>query len=219
MQRKTLLKRGLVLTVVLILLVFNSRYLNIQPIEIREWILSFGLLAPVLYIIIYTLRTLILFPSSILTIAGGLAFGALWGTVLTVIGATGAAALAFWVSRKLGKNIAAKRWKGKGEKIQEQLASNGFFYVLVLRFIPIFNFDMISYLAGVSRVKFQPFILATALGIIPGSFAYVFLGSSLAAPNLETLLLAGAIFIVISALPFIFSRKVRSKFSFKGKED
>ena len=214
-----MMKWGLVLTFVLFLLVFNYRYLHIQPIEIREWILSYGILAPVLYIIIYTLRTLILFPASILTLAGGLAFGPLWGTVLTVIGATGAAALAFRVSRKLGRNIVAKRWKGKGEKIQEQLESNGFFYVLVLRFIPFFNFDLISYLVGVSKVKFMPYILGTALGIIPSSFAYVFLGSSLAAPKLETLLLAVSVYIVISAVPFIFSRKLRGKFNFKGKKE
>ncbi|WP_223292275.1 TVP38/TMEM64 family protein [Salipaludibacillus neizhouensis] len=207
MQIKSFIKWSLVLFVILLLLFFNYRYLNIKPIEIREWILSFGILAPLFYIIVYTLRPLILFPASILSLAGGLAFGAVWGTILTVIGATGSAAVAFWVSRKLGKNVAKKEWKGKGEKVQEQLEINGFIYVIIVRLIPIFNFDMISYLSGISRVKFIQFILGTALGIIPGTFAYNFLGSSLVEPRLETILLAVGLFLVISTFPLLFNQK------------
>lgn len=219
LKNKGLIKWALVLFVVVGLLWFNYHYLNIQPKEIRVWIVNFGTLAPLLYIIIYTLRPLILFPASILSLAGGLAFGALGGTVLTVIGATCSAAVAFWVSRKLGKNIAKKDWKGKGEKVQEQLESNGIFYVIILRLIPIFNFDIISYLAGVSKVKFTHFILATALGIIPGTFAYNFLGSSLVEPTLITILLAVGLFVIISLVPLMFHNKVRSIFGFKRKVD
>ncbi|SES28699.1 TVP38/TMEM64 family protein [Salipaludibacillus aurantiacus] len=212
MPKKSIIKWVAVILLIGFLFWFNSQYLNIRPQEIREWILGFGLFAPLIYILLYTVRPLILFPASVMTLAGGLAFGALWGTVLTVIGATGSAALAFIVARKLGKNMASKDWKGKGEKIQQQLENNGFYYILLLRFVPLFNFDMISYLAGISKVKFVPFILGTAGGMIPATFAYAFLGSSLLAPNIETVLMAIGFFVLITVISFLLNKKIKGKF-------
>lgn len=212
MTKKNILKLTAVVIVIGLLLWINQRYLNIRPLEIRAWILSFGLYAPLIYVVLYTVRPLILFPASIMTLGGGLAFGPFWGTVLSVIGASGSAAVAFLVARKLGKNIAAKDWQGRGEKIQEQLEVNGFYYILLLRFIPFFNFDMISYLAGVSKVGFTPFMVGTAAGVIPGTFAYVFLGASLAEPSLTVILSAVGLFVLISLVPLLLRNKIKQKF-------
>ncbi|GEL07376.1 TVP38/TMEM64 family protein [Salisediminibacterium halotolerans] len=215
MTKKTILKLTAVVIVIGLLTWVNQRYLNIRPGEIRAWILSFGVYAPVIYLVLYAARPLILFPASIMTLGGGLAFGPFWGTVLSVAGASGSAAVAFFVARKLGKNVAAKDWQGRAEKIQQQLETNGFYYVFLLRFIPLLNFDLISYLAGVSKVKFAPFIFGTASGMIPGTFAYVFLGSSLVDPSVEVLILAGALFVLISVIPFLLSKKMKQRLGFK----
>ncbi|SES05500.1 TVP38/TMEM64 family protein [Salisediminibacterium halotolerans] len=215
MTKKNGLKLTAVVIVIGLLVWINQRYLNISPLEIRRWILSFGFYAPLVYLLLYTVRPLILFPASIMTLGGGLAFGPIWGTVLSVSGASASAAVAFLVARKLGKNVAAKDWQGRGEKIQRQLELNGFYYVLLLRFIPVLNFDLISYLAGVSKVKFAPFIFGTAAGMIPGTFVYVFLGSSLVDPSLEVIILAGVLFIIISAIPFLLSDQTKQKLGFK----
>lgn len=186
---------------------FSTSQLNLNANEIRDWIIGFGIFAPIIYMLLYTIRPLIFFPASVLSITGGLAFGPLFGTIYTVLGATAGALLSFLVARKLGKNIANKEWKGKGKAIQSQLEKNGFFYVLLFRFIPLFNFDLISYTAGVSKVRFRDFFLGTLIGIIPGTFAYNFLGSSLATGNPKIILLAIIVFAALTLIPMWIRNK------------
>lgn len=211
MRTKVVLKWALILIAVLLLIWFSRSYLDFRVEEIRDWILSFGLLAPLIYMMIYTIRPLIFFPASVLSIAGGLAFGALFGTIYTVIGATGGAVLSFIVARKLGKSIANKDWHGRGRKIQEQLEKNGFFYVLFFRFVPLFNFDLISYSAGLSKIRFTSFFVGTLIGIIPGTFAYNFLGSSLVSGNPKVIALAVGVFILLSVIPILIRNRVTKK--------
>jgi uncharacterized membrane protein YdjX (TVP38/TMEM64 family) len=209
MNKKTIIKAIIIAVIVAALLLFNRQFIRISPEEIRNWILSFGWLAPIFFIVLYTLRPIILFPASIVSLAGGLAFGAAFGTIYTIIGATGGAVLSFIIARKLGKNLAKKEWTGKASKIQEQLEERGFYYILVLRFIPIFNFDMISYLAGISKVRFKAFFLGTLFGIIPGTFAYSFLGASIVVGDMMTIMIAIIVFIVILLVPLMLSKKYK----------
>lgn len=205
------IKWGGIIALVGVLIWFSRSYLSFRVEDIRDWILSFGVLAPIVYIVIYTIRPLIFFPASVLSIAGGLAFGSLFGTIYTVLGATSGAVLSFLVARKLGKSIANKDWQGKGRKIQEQLEKNGFFYVLFFRFVPIFNFDLISYSAGLSKVKFSSFLFGTLIGIIPGTFAYNFLGSSLVSGDPLIIGAAVIVFILLSVIPILVRKKYTKK--------
>lgn len=198
--------------IIVVLLYINKEYLNLSPQEIREWILSYGAFAPVLYILLYTVRPLILFPASVLSLTAGLAFGALWGTVYTIIGATAGAIVSFLVARKVGTAFVKGKTSGpRMTKITEQLEKRGFVYVLLLRLIPLLNFDLISYAAGISRVKFAPFVLGTLLGIIPGTFAYNFLGSSIIGDKKLTVIAAVLVFLLITIIPIIASSKLREK--------
>jgi len=199
---------------VVIFLWINDRFINISPKFIQVWILSFGVFAPIIYIVIYTVRPLILFPASVLSLSAGLAFGAFWGTIYTLIGATGGAVLSFLVAGRLGHKLKNKTWDGKAKIIQEQLKKNDFIYVLLLRLIPIFNFDMISYLAGISNVRLLHFTLATLLGIIPGTFAYNFLGSSLVNGNMTILILSILVFLIVTIIPLVLSKRLRKKLGF-----
>ncbi|WP_270182227.1 TVP38/TMEM64 family protein [Alkalihalobacillus sp. CinArs1] len=205
------LKWGGIILVVIGLIWFSRTYLDFRVNDIRDWILSFGVLAPIVYIVIYTIRPLIFFPASVLSIAGGLAFGSLFGTFYTVLGATSGAVLSFVVARTLGKSIANKDWQGKGRKLQEQLEKNGFFYVLFFRFVPLFNFDLISYSAGLSKVKFSSFLFGTLIGIIPGTFAYNFLGSSLVSGDPLVIASAVIVFLILSVIPILIRNKYAKK--------
>ncbi|MCA0988373.1 TVP38/TMEM64 family protein [Guptibacillus algicola] len=207
----TWLKWGGIILVVIGLIWFSRTYLNFRVNDIRDWILSFGILAPIVYIVIYTIRPLIFFPASVLSIAGGLAFGSLFGTIYTVLGATSGAVLSFIVARTLGKSIANKDWQGKGRKLQEQLEKNGFFYVLFFRFVPLFNFDLISYSAGLSKVKFSSYLFGTLIGIIPGTFAYNFLGSSLVSGDPMVIGTAVVVFLILSVIPILIRNKYAKK--------
>jgi uncharacterized membrane protein YdjX (TVP38/TMEM64 family) len=207
MKKQTVFKGLGFLFIIVLLIWLNHSVLDIRPKTIRNWMLSFGILAPLIYIALYTVRPLILFPASILSLAGGLAFGAVLGTVYTIIGATLSAMIAFLIAKAAGPKFIKANKEGRFKKIQHQLEKNGFYYVLMMRILPIFNFDLISYAAGASRVKFLSFALATMLGIIPGTFAYNFLGSSFASGSFSTIIIAAVIFLIVLAVPIYLKKR------------
>ncbi len=193
-------------------LIWLSRFVfQIDANDLRSWIVSFGYWSPIIYILIYTVRPLIFFPASILSIAGGLAFGAWLGTLYTIIGATLGAMLSFYVAKMLGKSFVRKTWTGNIKKIQSQMEQNGFFYVLLFRFIPVINFDLISYVAAFAKVRFSSFALATLIGIIPGTFAYNFLGSSFVSGNPKIIVLAVVVFVILTVVPIILRNRWTKK--------
>jgi uncharacterized membrane protein YdjX (TVP38/TMEM64 family) len=208
MNKKRILSYTILAIIVLTIAWLSRSKLQFDPQLIRNWILSYGLFAPLIYIVIYTVRPLIFFPASILSIAGGLAFGALMGTIYTIIGATLGALLSFIIARKVGKNATKKEWKGNFKKIQVQLDKNGFYYVLFCRFIPVLNFDLISYIAGVSSVRLSAFFFGTLIGIIPGTFAYNFLGNSLISGSGKVILTAVFLFLIIMIIPILIKKRL-----------
>lgn len=214
MKNRTAPKFGkwLLLAAAIVLIVWLSRSVfDIDANGLRSWILSFGLWAPAIYILIYTIRPVVFFPASVLSIAGGLAFGAWQGTLYTVIGATLGAMLSFAIAKTIGKSLVRREWTGNAGKIQSQMEQNGFLYVLLFRFIPVINFDLISYAAAFAKVRFAPFALATLIGIIPGTFAYNFLGSSFISGNPWIIMLAVVVFAILTAVPILIRNKWNKK--------
>ncbi|MDE4083535.1 TVP38/TMEM64 family protein [Planococcus maritimus] len=211
MNKKRVVK-WLLLAIAIGLVIWLSRSVfDVEAEDIRSWILSFGLWAPVVYIIVYTIRPLIFFPASVLSIAGGLAFGAWMGTLYTIIGATLGAMLSFLVAKLVGKSIATKDWTGNAAKFQTQMEQNGFLYVLLFRLIPVINFDLISYMAAIAKVRFTSFALATLIGIIPGTFAYNFLGSSFVSGNPKIIAAAVVVFIILTVVPIVIRNRWNQK--------
>lgn len=211
MNKKRIIK-WLLLAAAIVLVIWLSRSIfDVEAEDLRTWILSFGLWAPVVYIIVYTIRPLIFFPASVLSIAGGLAFGAWMGTLYTIMGATLGAMLSFLVAKSAGKRIVTKEWTGNAAKFQSQMEQNGFLYVLLFRLIPVINFDLISYMAAIAKVRFASFALATLIGIIPGTFAYNFLGSSFVSGNPKVIAAAIAVFIILTVVPILIRNRWNRK--------
>ncbi len=211
MNTKRVIKWSLAALAIVLVIWLSRSVFDVNAEGLRNWILSFGLWAPLVYIIAYTIRPLIFFPASVLSIAGGLAFGAWMGTLYTIIGATLGAALSFVVAKTVGKSLVKKQWTGNAAKIQTQMEQNGFLYVLLFRLIPVINFDLVSYLAAIAKVRFVPFALATLIGIIPGTFAYNFLGSSFVSGNPQIIAAAVAVFIVLTVVPILIRNRWAKK--------
>ncbi len=155
---------------------------HLTPERVRAFVLSFGVLAPVVYLLAYG-QPLVPLPASVMTITGGLAFGPLWGALAALTGATIRACSEFAVARLLGRQAVEKLLKGNVAALDEKIGANGFQAVLLIRLIPNLPFDVQNYGLGFSRVRFLPYALASFLGIIPGSFAFVYLGYSLTDPK------------------------------------
>lgn len=170
---------------------------------------------PLLYILIYALRPLIFFSAAVLTIASGSIFGA--GSYLnlalavcyTIVGSNLSATVAYLVGRFFGEGLIGEAKEGESNIVQryaDRMRNNSFETILIMRFI-FLPYDLVNYLAGILRIGWQSFILATILGSIPGTIAFVSFGASIDVKQLargETpefdpwVLLFGAVILVIS---------------------
>ena len=122
------------------------------------------------------------FPGTPLTLLAGATLGVFWGSIVSLIGNTLGAVLAFFVSRYLLQKYVLKNILSKYPRIAEyekRFSTHGLETVILLRLIPLFPFNALNYLLGVTRVTNRDYILGTAIGIIPGTIAFVYFGRSL----------------------------------------
>lgn len=141
-------------------------------------LLTASAFGPLLYMLIYALRPLILFPATVLTLLGGFLFGPLWGVVYTVIGANTSAMVAYTVGRFFGKGLLdSTEGSSLIDRFSGRIRKNSFEAVLIMRLI-FLPYDLVNYLSGFLRIDWKAFLLATIIGSIPGTISFVLLGSS-----------------------------------------
>jgi uncharacterized membrane protein YdjX (TVP38/TMEM64 family) len=147
-------------------------------VGLRDYIVSFGLWAPVASCFLMVLQALVApVPSFLITFANGLAFGVFWGWMLSVFGHVLAASVCFGISRTLGR-VPMEVLVGKTglESADRWFARWGVYAVFAGRLLPGVAFDAISYAAGLTNMRFSNFLVATTLGIVPQTFLYSYLG-------------------------------------------
>ena len=146
---------------------------------ILDWIQQQGIWAPCFFMLIYTGAAVAFVPGSVLTLAAGALFGIVKGVVLVSLASTTAAAISFllgrfalrgWVEKKLGSRPAFRA-------IDEAVGREGWKMVLLLRLSPVFPFSLLNYALGLTRIGFWPAVLASWIGMLPGTILYVYLGS------------------------------------------
>ena len=136
------------------------------------------------FIVTYSLVTGLSLPgATMLTLMGGFLFGSLLGTVFVNLGATSGATLAFLTARYLLRGWVEQTFGQKLGPIQEGFAKNAFSYLVTLRLVPLFPFFLVNLVSGLTRVRLGTYVLATALGIVPGSFVYAYAGRQLGTIN------------------------------------
>jgi uncharacterized membrane protein YdjX (TVP38/TMEM64 family) len=201
-------KAGIFLTVVFTVLVLLHvvGIRRLTPDAIRSMIGSLGWWGPAVFVLLYTVRPLLLFPSIILTLAGAMIFGPWWGTFYVVLGGLLGACLCFGISRSMGREQFGKyfsryvklaTWDGK-------LAEHGFKTMLIMRLVPVFPYDPVSFLAGISKIRFSDYVLATLLGMIPGALAYNVLGYSMNDICSPVFLAAVVLLSLVLCIPLFF---------------
>ena len=153
---------------------------SLTPASIRDYIRSFGNMAAFVYIIAYVLNTIsIVPPIAPLSLAAGLAFGALWGAVYLMVAALIGTSATFMISRFFGRGPVEKFLKGRFKDLDEKLQSNGFVMVLFFRIVPLVPYEVLNYVSGLSKIKFKDYFFATLLGLVPGVIIAAFFGGSL----------------------------------------
>ncbi|MFP7494909.1 TVP38/TMEM64 family protein [Terribacillus saccharophilus] len=209
MKGKKIIKGTAVGLLVLFLFWFVREHIELSPEQIQGWILSFGIISPLIYIGIYTVKPVIFFPSSVLSIAGGLAFGFIKGTIFILIGSAGAAIVAYLLAYFFSERFADKKYGERTDKIKQKLHDEGFLYVLVMRVLPVFNYDLVSYVAGLTRVKFKQYMAASILGVLPGTMTYALVGSSIVSLNYMYLAIIVLIILICALIGFWKRDKIK----------
>jgi uncharacterized membrane protein YdjX (TVP38/TMEM64 family) len=182
---RRLLPLGLLVAAwIVFMLAGGHRYLTFSALaQNRDWLCSlvkqWGILAALVYIMVYaTLVALSVPGAAILTIAGGFLFGAWVGGVCAVVGAT-LGATAIFLAARAGLGDLAKRAGRFVGKLEAGFRADAFNYLLVLRLVPIFPFWLVNLVPALVGVRLSTYVLATFLGIVPGSFVYASLGDGL----------------------------------------
>ncbi len=175
------LKRGLLLlTVICIVATAIAVYFlgGIDPESIQTWLRKAGIWAPIIYIIIYSISTILLLPSTALNLTGGAIFGSWMGTVWTSIAAIIAAIIAFIFTRTVGREAIEKRLAGRWEAMDAEIRQGGMFYMSAIRLLPIIPYGLVNFAAGLTSVTFKDYLVGTMIGTVPGVLPFVMLGSS-----------------------------------------
>jgi uncharacterized membrane protein YdjX (TVP38/TMEM64 family) len=144
-----------------------------------DWIGKLGPWGPLIFVGIYIVATVLFIPGSVLTLGAGALFGVVLGSVCVSISATLGATAAFLVGRYLARDAIARRI-GRHEKfaaIDRAVADEGWKIVLLTRLSPVFPFTLLNYAFGLTRVKLGHYVLASWIGMMPGTVMYVYLGS------------------------------------------
>lgn len=148
--------------------------------EFQSWISMLGPLGGVLYGLAYVIGAVLFVPGAVLTLAAGYLFGFGWGIVIVWLAATAAAALAFLIARYLARERVEKlaRRNEKFGALDRAIGENGWKVVGLLRLSPLIPFSLSNYLYGLTSVRFLPYVVASAVGMLPGTFLYVYLGAA-----------------------------------------
>ncbi len=146
--------------------------------EFDEWVQEQGAWGAVWFGIVYIVCTVLFVPGSILTIGAGAIYGPLWGTILVSLASTTGAACAFLLGRYVARDQvhAWMQSKPRFAALDQAIALKGGWIVFLLRLSPIFPFNLLNYALGLTGVRFWPYVLASWIGMLPGTIAFVLLG-------------------------------------------
>src|SRR5436309_3309007 len=162
-------------------LVLALKYFHFQDLlkDALDWVGKLGPWGPVIFVGIYVVATVCFIPGSVLTLGAGAVFGVGLGSVCVSIGATLGATAAFLVGRYLARDAIARKIE-KNEKfaaIDRAVADEGWKIVFLTRLSPAFLFTLLNYAFGLTRVRLSHYVLASWIGMMPGTVMYVYLGS------------------------------------------
>jgi uncharacterized membrane protein YdjX (TVP38/TMEM64 family) len=145
----------------------------------NEWVGGLGALGIVIFIVVYVIATVLLVPGSALTIGAGFVFGLGWGLLAVSLGSTIGAALAFLIARFVAREkiTSIARKNENFGRIDAAIGEQGAKLVFLLRLSPLIPFNLSNYFYGLTAVEFWPYVLASWIGMLPGTLLYVYLGT------------------------------------------
>ena len=190
-KKSLFIKIGLILVCVIVYLLSETLQTNIKQaifimsnvdVElVKGYILSFGILAPVVSFLLMVLQSIMApLPAFIITFANAGLFGWVKGALLSWSSAMAGAALCFFIAKFYGRNAVEKLTsKFALENIDKFFEKYGKYAILIARLLPFISFDIVSYAAGLTSMSFWSFFIATGIGQLPATIIYSYIGGML----------------------------------------
>ena len=193
----------IIFTSILFLLFYYFDLVNyIESGELRTMIKGYGLMAPLVFVSIYAVSTVLFLPAAPFSLIGGALFGPVLGTTLITAGATLGSFVAFLLARFVFRDLVRRTLLKRFSYIKNfdcQLENKGLLTTAFLRVVVIIPFNVMNFLLGITKVKKADFFLGTMLGIIPAAFVFAYAGDSI----MEFSVLKSIISIVLLKVLFI----------------
>ena len=176
-SRKGALLKASVLVAFVAVAIYVIRFTPVKgfltPEALSRFLEAAGILAPLVYMLIYAVGVCLFVPGTLLTALGAAIFGAYYGFLYVWVGAMIGAGAAFWIGRTLGREFAASLIGDRLKKYDDAIERNGFATTLYLRLV-YFPFTPMNFGMGLTKVRFWDYFFGTGLGIIVGTFIFTF---------------------------------------------
>ena len=177
----------------------------------------YPVLAPLIFLAIYAVAPSLFLPSIPLTLAAGFFWGPVWGVIFSITGATLGSCLPFFLSRYLFQDtVRAKIPEERWNWLQDKVSLYGWKAVAFTRLIPVFPFNLLNYLFGLTPILFFHYLWSTFVFMLPACIAFVAFGSSLGELILRGSVRGLIIGIVIAVLAFLIPVAIRPFFRIVG---
>lgn len=154
---------------------------NVDVDMVKNYILSFGIWAPTVSFILMVLQSIVApIPAFIITFANAGLFGWVNGAILSWTSSMAGAALCFYIAKFLGRDVVVKLTSNEAlNKVDKFFGRYGNYAILIARLLPFISFDIVSYAAGLTSMKFSTFFIATGIGQLPATIIYSYIGGML----------------------------------------
>ncbi|MBF0214409.1 MAG: TVP38/TMEM64 family protein [Magnetococcales bacterium] len=166
---------GLILFAGAILWIFHHRA-QLDPKHWEPMVMAWGDWGKAIFVGVYALSTVLFLPGSVLTLASGALFGPWIGGALSLTGATLGAGFSFLIARHLAGEWVARRAAGIIGRLLSGVEAEGWRFVAFTRLVPIFPFNLLNYALGLTRIRFDHYLITSLICMIPGGLAYSWLG-------------------------------------------
>ncbi|MEQ8674298.1 MAG: TVP38/TMEM64 family protein [Aggregatilineales bacterium] len=195
-----------------VLLAAGWGYVNARGLTVTELVEEFRSIlvdrwyGPLIYIFLYMLRPIIVFPATWLTALAGIVFGVGWGFLFALIGGTASAVVPYGIGRFFGgeQDVQSRASETRIGRFIGLMHRNPFQSVLTMRLL-YFPYDLVSFAAGGLRLPFLRFMLATAIGNLSGTLVYVAIGASIKGDLSNNTLSFDPVLLVFSAVVLVVS--------------
>ncbi|WP_346849230.1 MULTISPECIES: TVP38/TMEM64 family protein [unclassified Clostridium] len=201
------------ITLLILVITYLAFFRGLTPEILRNYIGGFGYLAPFIYILCFTILPIAFFPVPILALAAGLLFGFLPGTIYTLIGAVLNSAIMFLMAKVLAKDAVTNLLQRKLPENWSSFLFNldekkGFGIIFILRLIPAMPYNLINYGAGLTSIKFSSYMLATILGILPGTLVFLNIGNQALNIHNPAFMVSIILLILLTIFSLILGKRI-----------